>query len=154
MLSYQIDSILRKNPHTQKYYEGCFAADQIPTKFHSYPKCMVVNTDDSDEPGEHWVAIFITSPRHVEFYDSLGESRIRSEKIAKFINQFPNIKNNIGKFVQSPFSASCGEHAIYFLHMRCKGYGFDSIIRKLFNSKTKADKLVKNFIMRKKEMYN
>jgi hypothetical protein len=154
MNSYQIDRILRTNPVTRKFYEGCFAADRIPSKFQSYPKGMVVNTDASNMPGEHWVAIYIPNALHVEFYDSLGEWPSTSAEINQFLGRFPHIKHTPQHYppIQSPLSKSCGAHVIYFLHMRCKGMDFDAIVKRIFRHKTKADVLVKNFInfLRKK----
>jgi hypothetical protein len=154
MDSCQIDRILRKNPVTCKCYEGCFPADKIPTKFQSYPRGMVVNTDVSNMPGEHWVAIYIPNSHHVEFYDSLCEWPSNSPEINQFLSRFKFIKHNGIYYppIQSPLSKSCGEHVIYFLHMRCKTFDYDAIMRRIFSHKTKADVIVKNFLsfLRKK----
>ena len=35
-------------------FDGVIACDRLPTK----PRLLVCNTDKSDEPGEHWIAIY------------------------------------------------------------------------------------------------
>jgi len=62
----QILSILtRYVPHCYKV--GVYPKDKIPS---TLPKrsCIVINTDPSDRPGEHWLALFVLD--HLEFFDS------------------------------------------------------------------------------------
>ena len=33
---------------------------------------MVLNKDPADEPGEHWVAVYINEDRKGEYFDSYG----------------------------------------------------------------------------------
>jgi hypothetical protein len=56
---------------------GVFAADEAPTELprdsNSYPCAFVINTDVASEPGHHWVACYVASPKSVvEFFDSYG----------------------------------------------------------------------------------
>jgi hypothetical protein len=46
---------------------------------------MVVNLDEKNEPGSHWVAIYIPDPSTARYFDSYGEEII------------PNIKNYLKK---------------------------------------------------------
>ena len=38
------------------------------------PKFVVLNTDESDGKGLHWVAVFVPYSGPLEFFDPLGES--------------------------------------------------------------------------------
>ncbi len=38
---------------------GTYSRDRLPKIVESLPVGLVVNTDPSDQPGQHWVAIFI-----------------------------------------------------------------------------------------------
>ena len=50
-------------------FDGVFSSDHLPTK----PRLLVSNTDPSDMPGEHWVAIYVDDDgRYGEYFDSLG----------------------------------------------------------------------------------
>jgi hypothetical protein len=145
MISFQIDNILRSSQITSKYYKGCFPADKITQSISAFPACMVVNTDGAGDPGEHWTAIFVQDPLHVEYFDSLGDWPPSSTAIGKYLTRFPMIKHNGGIRFQSERSAACGEFAIYFLHMRCKGLGFGQILKRLNSAKGGPNVLVKNF---------
>ena len=146
MISSQIDDILRSNKISSKYYRGCFPADKIPQIFSSFPSCMVVNTDNEGEPGEHWTAVFVCGPRSVEYFDSLAVWPPTSDGISRFLSQFPNIRHvGDGHRFQSERSSACGEFAIYFLHMRCKGLSFEQILARMKSAKGKPNILVKNF---------
>ena len=55
------------------HFDGVFACDHLPTK----PRLMVCNTDKSDEPGEHWIAIYVDDDgRYGEYFDPLGRAPI------------------------------------------------------------------------------
>src|SRR4051812_43914346 len=67
----EINRILRTNPVTKRVYIGCFPSDMLPV-CRKFPCAMVVNFDESNEPGTHWIAIFAPTPRHVYYFDSLA----------------------------------------------------------------------------------
>ena len=46
--------------------------DEVPHSFNRYPSASVANTDPSSLPGQHWVAFYLLSPSHLEFFDSYG----------------------------------------------------------------------------------
>lgn len=106
---------------------------------------MVVNTDPSTESGEHWVALFIPSPKCVEYFDSLGDWPPTSDGIKKYLKRYDQIKFN-RKQLQSDRASSCGYHVIYFLCMRCKGVPFHKIVNRIWCSKTGPDALVSGFV--------
>ncbi|MDH3324123.1 MAG: hypothetical protein OEL89_00630 [Candidatus Peregrinibacteria bacterium] len=66
----QIDEICKKLFGSK--FKGCLARDE-------YKRCRdegyyVVNLDNSNEPGEHWVGIVIQSKKRPLIYDSFGRS--------------------------------------------------------------------------------
>ena len=54
-----------------KKFEGVFAADHIP-KLSKESPYAILNLDDSDEPGSHWVAVVLVTPGDIMVYDSFG----------------------------------------------------------------------------------
>ncbi len=50
---------------------GVFAADQIPSRL-DLPAALIANTQTSDLPGMHWVALFIKKNGVGYFFDSYG----------------------------------------------------------------------------------
>jgi hypothetical protein len=67
-------------------YLGCFPADELPTP-KKWPCCLVSNTDMSNEPGTHWVAMFMEAPRRVEFFCPLGRPYHFSPLFHAYINK-------------------------------------------------------------------
>lgn len=128
MTGAQIDRILFGNPLTKKFYLGTFAADQIPPLV-NYPAAFVLNMDNSDKPGSHWVAVFVPEKRRVLYYDSFGVAP-SNQKIQAFLDSFAEVHANPLTF-QSIITAICGYYVIFFIYMCSMGYGFDKIVRTL-----------------------
>jgi len=49
-------------------FDGVFSVDNLPED----PHLLVCNTDHSDEPGRHWIAIYVDNDGHGEYFDSFG----------------------------------------------------------------------------------
>lgn len=144
----EIDKILVRNSVTRPYYLGCFASDQVPQAVgmpHSW--CLVANLDPAYMAGSHWVALFSPRAGAVEYYDSFGRWPPPSPEICHFLDHFDRVQYNRQQ-LQSTGSKSCGKHVIFFLHQRCAGNPFGSIVRQLANGSTKADERVSQFIKR------
>jgi hypothetical protein len=95
---------------------------------------MVVNTDPSDKPGAHWVAIYINADGVVDYFDSYGQAP-QVPAIAEWIErQSPPDVNVNSQTLQSLVSAACGQHCIHFLIVRCKGHPMHSIVAMLSDS--------------------
>lgn len=92
-------------------------------KVQSYPCIIVVNTDRSYQPGEHWCLFFIEHKGDaVEFYDSYGLG------IRAFAREFYDFarKNARGIYcnniqLQNESSTVCGDYCLYFAYRRLQG---------------------------------
>jgi hypothetical protein len=42
------------------YFIGIFPSDRLPKMIVTRPGCLIANTQASDHPGEHWVALYFT----------------------------------------------------------------------------------------------
>ena len=122
MNTQQIDSILRRIlPKNKVNFLGVFARDQIPYSLfassNNFPLCFVANTDPSTQPGEHWVAFFLSSPNKIEFFDSYG----LHPRVYDFT--LPVTTYNHTQY-QTFDSKVCGYFCILYLysrtHCRCK----------------------------------
>ncbi|GFY35759.1 hypothetical protein TNCV_4841361 [Trichonephila clavipes] len=51
------------------YFQGVYSRDTLPPLEENM--CAIVNSDDSSQPGTHWLALFVNDKRELEFYDSL-----------------------------------------------------------------------------------
>jgi len=53
------------------HFLGCFPLDGLPPFPTSFPKSMIINTQSSGHPGEHWVALVLTET-NCYYFDSFG----------------------------------------------------------------------------------
>ncbi len=66
--SHQLNELGRKL--FGKQFVGSFGADRIPTLLAG--QYCIINLDDHDEPGSHWVAIIKHKKKEILIYDSFG----------------------------------------------------------------------------------
>ena len=106
---------------TSPGFLGAFPYDEIPEKPKSEAEefSLVINTESSKEPGEHWLVLLYKKP-YFYFLDSFG----RSVYDGTFSNQFAKtIKNYIGnvryksnnKWLQQLTSNACGDYCVYII---------------------------------------
>ena len=57
-------------------FKGTFSCDAIPKIKYKQPIAIIINTDPSYKPGEHWVALFINN-NIAEYFDSFGGKPIK-----------------------------------------------------------------------------
>jgi hypothetical protein len=90
-------------------FTGVFARDQMPVNF----QYMIVNLDNSDEPGSHWMAC-VRDTNGVLVYDSFGRN------IPLFVNQI-NTESDQEQHIQEE---NCGQRCLAFL-LVYDYYGFN-----------------------------
>jgi hypothetical protein len=104
-----MSSRLCKNVH----WLGVFARDKVPqiANIKEYPCTFIANTDTSNQPGMHWVAFFLDSPYHVEFFDSYG--------FPSFVYGFTYPVHSYSPLcLQSDKSNVCGHYCIFYVISR------------------------------------
>lgn len=92
------------------YFRGVFMKDRLPIK----PKrieCGIVNLDNSDGIGTHWVA-YIKVYNYCEYYDSYGDLRPPLELVRYFNNC--NVYYNYVRY-QKCNTVLCGHFCLKFL---------------------------------------
>ena len=116
MYTSQIKALLKRYK-----LRGVYPVDQLPKR----KLCggYVINTDNHDEPGEHWVAVFVTK-RRTDYFDSYGFPPT-DERILKFIGSRAYYNR---KTLQSPITRVCGHYCVYFIKHRAKGWSAEKII--------------------------
>ena len=77
----------------------------------------VINLDEYEDTGTHWIALFCKK-KEIVYFDSFGVEHIR-EEIKKFIGN-KNIKVNIYR-VQATNSVMCGYFCIGFIDFMLAG---------------------------------
>lgn len=130
MFSTQINKILERVPH----FIGCFPRDKLPEIIRR-PASLIVNTDPSTEPGEHWVAIHIDES--AEYFDSYGLPPHHKEIIDYLEDNSLDGKIAMNHVtLQTPgFSVTCGHYATLFVVFKSEGHTFEEMLN-LFTRNT------------------
>lgn len=123
LTSRDIVKLLRHCPH----FIGVFPRNKLPCYVKHYPASLVINTDTANLPGKHWTAIYITSQRIGEFFDSLAQMAPRH--VIKWLNQFTRrwtytLQPFISRPLQHKWSIACGAFVIYFI---CERPNYSSV---------------------------
>lgn len=123
-------------PYKKSGFLGVIASDEIQ---HLIEPSMqfdrfgwVMNTDPSDKPGEHWVAVFVDlrNEREIDYYDSFAEDPPAnfSTQIKELIDSHDPpyyLKYKINRIKQQAENSTlCGFHAMRFLIDRFHGKPF------------------------------
>ena len=101
MYTIQLSRILNNIP-----VKGEVCAKDLPDRKPIHTKAYIVNTDLSDDPGEHWVAVYFRDNR-VIYFDSYGMSQ-DNDYILPFIKRNSSgwIQNT--EMLQDPWNKTCG----------------------------------------------
>ena len=145
MDSLEIARILKQDRFTKHYFRGVFACDQLPTRYVPRPSAFVVNTDPSNKPGQHWVAIYITQNGEGEYFDSYGQKPTLPQ-LKSFLKKNATSTTYNQRPLQGPLSAVCGQYTIFFLLNRCRGLSLTKIISLFSSDKMDNDFSVNEFI--------
>lgn len=145
MFAHQIDTILTLDAATKTLYRGVYSMDKLP---HRASGAYVINTDDSDEDGSHWIAVFVKN-NTVEYMDSYGLPPLDS-RCELFLGKDYYFNTCA---LQQLYSNACGFYCIYFLLQRARGYSADMIMNML--RQTDSGFVVKRYIYsRYKPVFN
>ena len=134
MYKQQIETILELDSETT--FRGVYAMDTLPTR---QMGAYVINLDNHDEPGSHWVAVY-DDGHQVEYMDSYGLPP-SDPRCLLFLGQ--KFKYN-SYALQQPLSNACGFYCIYFLIHRSRGHTANDILDVL--SHVDSDFVVKEFV--------
>lgn len=143
MNSRQIYAILQ--PRLGENFCGVFASDKVPVKIESYPAGIVINTDPSDQPGKHWLALFVDSEKRAEYFDSFGRQP-ELPSILRLLKTSCVSYECSGARVQGFFSSVCGHYSVYFLLERFGGVSMREILEKFDADYEENDILVTDWI--------
>lgn len=138
----QLFHILSHETVTSPFFRGVFAKNTLPPLQRN--TCAIVNTDEFSQPGSHWIALFSSTQKNLEFYDSYGMS---PDFYGIDTTYYSKIEWNSIVF-QSLTSNVCGHYCIYFLLKRCQGHSMYSIVDHLYITNV-SDFQVYQFVKKK-----
>jgi len=107
-----------------KYFRGVFMDDELPMKIKTN-ECGIVNLQDSDEQGSHWVCYF-KKGKLKYYFDSYGLDC--SNEVLNYLKR-PIISSTYQ--IQKMGSTMCGQYCLYVLFYLGEGYDFIDILHKL-----------------------
>lgn len=141
MNTYQIEKILKTNMLTRKYFLGVFSRDELPF-IYKYPCCFILNTDPSNKPGEHWLAIYYDENQNAEFFDPAGYDPSRYRLLTYLDKTSKSWKFN-NQRLQGFFSELCGQYCILYLITRCGNYSLKTFINMFTTDYDKNDDIIR-----------
>ena len=102
---------------------------------------LVVNVDESNKPGSHWVAIYVDQDGSGVFFDSYGLPPSVSHHIDRLRRNSTSYRWNIQQ-LQSVDSDVCGHYCVVFLFFVAHGYSLDMFCTLFCNDTISNDRLV------------
>ena len=125
-----------------KYFIRVFPRDLLPQKV-TYPSSFIINTDNSNKPGEHWLAIYINGDCQLHFFDPLGLPPV-FYGLDEYFNNIASIYQFNTLQYQNIFSNHCGFYCLLFIFIKSRNKNFNS---KLFTKDfEKNDEIIEKLI--------
>ena len=137
MYKRQLTAVLSQDYKTKRIFRGVYPMDRLPARRDG---AYVVNMDNHDEPGSHWVAVYIHKGA-VEYFDSYGRAPTDT-RMLRFLG--PNFTFN-SVVLQRLFTNACGFFCLYFLLKRARGVSANRIVYIL--SRSDSGFVVKNYVL-------
>jgi hypothetical protein len=120
----ELDRALRTNLVTEPFFIGVFPANKIFNKTcgktdRNMSCFLIVNTDNDDAPGEHWLMLFYDGRGCLEVFDPYGLAPHAYANMTDFFNARTKCTKYNKECVQSPLSNLCGVHCMFVAYHKC-----------------------------------
>lgn len=140
MYGYEIDFVMRSEPHTARYYLGTFAADTLP-RLASRPCLLTMNTKRISNSGEHWAAASVDEDGRGVYFDSYGRPPTVREHL-DFMNRNCVQWSYNKSCLQSIGSNVCGQYCVTYLIHEAHGLSLNEYVTSYFSNDTKKNDAV------------
>lgn len=136
----EIDLFVRRDDACRGIFQGVFSIDTLPDK----PRLLVCNTDPSNRPGKHWIALYVDSTGLGEYFDSFGQQpfKVFEDYMTKHCTRW--ICNT--KQLQSIVSSYCGFYCCFYCMLRCRGFDLTRIVNLFGRDTGFNDSIVYGFV--------
>ena len=105
------------HPEYREYYMGYKMNDQFSSWLSETKNIrrigIILNTDDSDEGGQHWVAVYKPTKNTLLYFDPL--SGVISTQVGRALEKTKIKPTIVSNFVQPIFSKMCGYYSMVWL---------------------------------------
>ena len=123
---------LRDKP-VSRHFQGVFAADQLPMDLvppngPRMQKGLIVNTDDSSKPGQHWLGVWMKD-NVCEVFDSYGLPLhyYKDPNLQQWLRQWKYVVSS-NETLQALDSQTCGHYAYEYLKAKARGAGMTDFL--------------------------
>ena len=124
----QFARLLTMEPCTRSIFRGVIPKDGLPTTIDGVlPAAFVCNTDDGDEPGEYWIALYLATNGRGDYFCSYGLPP-RHAAFRTIMNEHCSEWTHNSKILQSHLSNVCGQYCVAFVLLRCDGFPMRTVI--------------------------
>jgi hypothetical protein len=145
MNTLEIEDVLKNHLGTRFVCKGVYARNRLHRQL-NVPSALAGNTEPDSLDGEHWIAMYIDANSRGEYYDPMGQPPYQAAYVAFLNKQCTSWTYNAVR-VQEEGSTVSGQHCIYYLIHRCRGYSMTNITGSQKNPKEATD-IVKTFVYR------
>ena len=111
MNTLEVDTLLKKHPHSRPVFKGIYARNRLP-RLLNVPLALMGNTDH--RMGQHSVAIYIDANSKGEYYYPTGRPSFLRDYV-NFTKKHCHTWTYNTFRVQEEGSTVCGHHFIFYL---------------------------------------
>lgn len=112
----------------QNIFKGVFPCDSMPNSFR-LPAAFVINLSPHDEPGSHWVALYISENGNAFYFDSFG-MKPTNYHINSFLKMHAKKVVFNKKQLQHISSNKCGQFCCVFIVAILKNCSIDALLNR------------------------
>ena len=105
--NYEIENEMKNYPN----FRGCFPINKLPKI--KFPMSLIINSDNENEEGTHWMALKFLKNKKVLYFDSFGEEP--PEEILNYVKKSGKLIIFSNLQIQSIFSDKCGQFCMSFI---------------------------------------
>jgi hypothetical protein len=104
------------------------------------PHALIINTDSSNLPGKHWIAIYLPEGGQGEVMDSYG--LLPPTTVQRWLNEQTQHWVSNPYLIQPPESDSCGQFCAYYLIRRSQTDSMCSVLADFTTDLNRNERLV------------
>ena len=140
----QLKRILDTDAWTRVVFRDVLPRNHTPSLenlCYNRPVGYILNTDPCNQPGEHWVALFIAADGDGDYFDSYGLPPLHPE-LTSLMTRGSRVWTWNTRQLQSIATAVCGQYCVFYELHRARGYTMDDIVHMFEGSPADNDTLV------------
>lgn len=150
----QLDLPVKSQPSLKPYFYGTLPCDRLPNQPDKKgPVGYIVKTDPQGQPGRHWIALW-TQNNVCEIMDSYAlplETYLTTRPLQEWLDRHWKYVMHNGQSLQSLYSQSCGDYALFFLIDRSQGQTMNTFLNRFdkhdyVNNDHKVGQMLKKLI--------